>query len=98
VETVAAIWREAVASFAADVTLVLNADDPLVASLGQLARGRVVLFGLDDHALAAGEIDHAADARWCIHARLLRAHRPLAMRFVRQRAAIAGRRRLARDG
>jgi UDP-N-acetylmuramyl tripeptide synthase len=65
VETVAAIWREAVASFPEDVTLVLNADDPSVAALAEIARGPVVLFGLDDVAQAAGEIEHAADARWC---------------------------------
>jgi UDP-N-acetylmuramyl tripeptide synthase len=65
VETVAAIWREAVAAFPDDVTLVLNADDPTVASLRDCARGPVVLYGLDDVSQATGEIDHAADARWC---------------------------------
>ncbi len=65
VETVAAIWREAVASFPDDVTLVLNADDPTVASLRDCARGPVVLFGIEDASQATSEIDHAADARWC---------------------------------
>jgi UDP-N-acetylmuramyl tripeptide synthase len=65
VETVAALWREAVAGFSADVTLVLNADDPTIASLRDCARGCVLLFGLDDIALATGEVEHAADARWC---------------------------------
>ncbi len=65
VETVAAIWRQAVAGFPADLTLVLNADDPAIASLRDGARGPILLFGLDDVSQAAGEIDHAADARWC---------------------------------
>jgi UDP-N-acetylmuramyl tripeptide synthase len=65
VETVAAIWGEAVAAFPADVTLVLNADDPAVAALREQARGPVVLYGLDDVTQATGEIEHAADARWC---------------------------------
>jgi UDP-N-acetylmuramyl tripeptide synthase len=65
VETVAAIWRETVAAFPNDVTLVLNADDPTVASLRDCARGSVVLYGLGDVSQATHEIDHAADARWC---------------------------------
>jgi UDP-N-acetylmuramyl tripeptide synthase len=65
VETVATIWRDAITAFPADVTLVLNADDPTVASLRDCARGPIVLYGLDDVSQAAGEIDHAADARWC---------------------------------
>jgi UDP-N-acetylmuramyl tripeptide synthase len=65
VDTVAAIWRQAVAELPADVTLVLNADDPAVASLRDCARGRVVMYGLDDVSPATGEIEHAADARWC---------------------------------
>jgi lipid II isoglutaminyl synthase (glutamine-hydrolysing) len=65
VETVAAIWREAVGVFLDDVTLVLNADDPSVAALRDHARCPVVLFGLDDASLATATIEHAADARWC---------------------------------
>lgn len=65
VETVAAIWRRAIAGFTPEVTLVLNADDPSVASLREAARGPVITFGLEDASLASGEIEHAADARWC---------------------------------
>ena len=65
VETVATIWREAVSTLPEDVTLALNADDPAVAALREHARGQVVLYGLDDVAQATGEIEHAADARWC---------------------------------
>ncbi len=65
VETVATLWRTAVRSFPAEVTLVLNADDPAVASLSDVALGRVVLYGVDDEAQAGGPLEHAADARWC---------------------------------
>lgn len=65
VETVAGIWRTAARAFPEDRTLVLNADDPAVASLRECARGPVITFGLDDVSLTAGEIEHAADARWC---------------------------------
>jgi UDP-N-acetylmuramyl tripeptide synthase len=67
VETVAALWRKAVAKLPDDVTLCLNADDPAVASLRDSATGRVLLYGLDDVTQAAGPIEHAADARWCPH-------------------------------
>jgi UDP-N-acetylmuramyl tripeptide synthase len=65
VETVAALWRKATAEFAQEVTLVLNADDPSVASLADHARGAVVTYGLDDDSVAQAETEHAADARWC---------------------------------
>ncbi|MEK7247507.1 MAG: Mur ligase family protein, partial [Chloroflexota bacterium] len=65
VETVAAIWRKAISDFSPDVTLIINADDPAVASLREHARGPVITYGLDDTSLATEEIEHAADARWC---------------------------------
>ncbi|MDO8616675.1 MAG: MurT ligase domain-containing protein [Dehalococcoidia bacterium] len=65
VETVAAVWRAAAREFPPDVTLVLNADDPAVAALGDVAGGPVVFFGLADRAAAGQTLDHAADARWC---------------------------------
>ncbi len=66
VETVAALWRKAVAEFPENVTLVLNADDPAVASLRDSATGPVISFGLQDVLQATNEIEHAADARWCV--------------------------------
>jgi UDP-N-acetylmuramyl tripeptide synthase len=65
VEAVAAIWRKALGELPPDLTVVLNTDDPAVASLAENARGHVVRYGLDDASLAAGQIEHAADARWC---------------------------------
>ena len=65
VETVATLWRSAVRSFPAKVTLALNADDPAVASLSDVALGKVVLYGVDDETQAGGPLEHAADARWC---------------------------------
>ena len=65
VETVAAIWRKAIVELPQDVTLIINADDPAIASLREHACGPVITYGLDDTSLAAEEIEHAADARWC---------------------------------
>lgn len=65
VETVATLWQQAVNSWPSDVTIVLNADDPSVSSLRDSARGPVLTYGLDDPSAGSGQIEHAADARWC---------------------------------
>lgn len=46
-QTTADRWRAALRTLPAATTLVLNADDPLVASLGHDAPGRVVYFGVE---------------------------------------------------
>jgi UDP-N-acetylmuramyl tripeptide synthase len=45
-------------------TVVLNADDPLVASLGRGAK-RPVYFGVEDHAFDTGTLQHIADSKDC---------------------------------
>jgi UDP-N-acetylmuramyl tripeptide synthase len=45
--------------------VVLNADDPSLASLAQATEGRVVLYGLEDTSRGVDRLEHAADARWC---------------------------------
>ena len=64
-EHVAEGWREAVAGLDEASTLVVNADDPLVA---ELARGRAgaVTFGLDDPRHARPALQHAADSKYCV--------------------------------
>jgi UDP-N-acetylmuramyl tripeptide synthase len=64
-ELVAERWREAVAALEPAASVVVNADDPLVANL---ARGRqnVVRFGLDDPSAARERLPHAADSKYCI--------------------------------
>ena len=47
-----------------DSTVVLNADDPLVASLGRGAK-RPVYFGVEDQALDTGALQHIADSKDC---------------------------------
>jgi lipid II isoglutaminyl synthase (glutamine-hydrolysing) len=65
VHYVAAIWRRALASLSTQAVLVLNADDPLVASLATAHGGRVLYYGVDDGALGGALVPHAADARLC---------------------------------
>ncbi len=64
-ETIAERWQQVVAGpGATGATLVLNADDPLVADLGR-ERADAVFFGLEDPAVAMAERQHAADAKHC---------------------------------
>lgn len=65
VDAVASLWREMLTRTPQDVILVLNADDPTVASLGD-TRENVRYFGVDDIGLGSPELDHASDARTCL--------------------------------
>jgi len=65
VDSVAAVWRPAVASLPPTTTVVLNADDPGVASLADACRGPVLFYAVGDTSCAVDQIEHAADARWC---------------------------------
>jgi UDP-N-acetylmuramyl tripeptide synthase len=47
-----------------DGAVILNADDPLVASLGNSAR-RPVFYGVDEPALDTGRLQHVADSKDC---------------------------------
>lgn len=62
VDTVAGIWRRALADAPPTTTLVLNADDPLTAALADEWPGPVHFFGLELPEAADAE---QADARWC---------------------------------
>jgi UDP-N-acetylmuramyl tripeptide synthase len=63
-ETTATHIRRALGQGPEGVTAVLNADDPMVASLGE-DLPRVVYAGIDDAALLQPELRHGADARFC---------------------------------
>ncbi|MCC7371103.1 MAG: Mur ligase family protein [Chloroflexi bacterium] len=65
VHFVADLWAKAVAHLPTDTTLVLNADDPLVATLGHERAEAAVYFGVGDASVGSGETPHAADARIC---------------------------------
>jgi UDP-N-acetylmuramyl tripeptide synthase len=65
VDSVAAVWRQALAALPSSVTVVLNADDPGVASLADASRGPVLFYAVSDASCAVYQIEHAADARWC---------------------------------
>ena len=61
-ELVAERWRAAVDSLP-DAQLVVNGDDPQV---GDLGRGRALVFGVDDPSHARPSLQHAADSKYCL--------------------------------
>jgi len=65
-ETIADRWAAAVRTGPArDSTLVLNADDPVIADLGRERTAPVLYFGVEDASLALAGMAHAADAKHC---------------------------------
>jgi UDP-N-acetylmuramyl tripeptide synthase len=71
VDTVASRWQEAISMLPDDTVLVLNADDPTTAYLGNAFAGKVLYFGIDDPELdlaaqsPASEHHQAIDTRTC---------------------------------
>ena len=64
-ELVAERWRGAVAGLPRETTLVVNADDPVVADLAA-DRDDVLRYGLDDPRHARAHVQHAADSKYCV--------------------------------
>jgi UDP-N-acetylmuramyl tripeptide synthase len=64
-DAIADRWAQVVARVP-QTTLVLNADDPLVADLGrERDAGGAVYFGVEDPSMALPELQHAADSKHC---------------------------------
>ena len=64
-ELTAERWRQAVHDLPHETTLVVNADDPVVADLATGRPGSVT-FGVDDPASARPALQHAADSKYCL--------------------------------
>ena len=65
VDTIARRWGQAIAPLARDTTIILNADDPTLSSLGQDLTQKVLYFGLNEPKLYLDEIPHAVDSIYC---------------------------------
>jgi UDP-N-acetylmuramyl tripeptide synthase len=65
VHFVANLWSKAIRRLPPDTSLVLNADDPLVASLGHGLPAAPIFFGVGDPSVGVAEVPHASDARIC---------------------------------
>lgn len=66
VNTLAAIWEKALARLPQDSVVVLNADDPRVAHLGELTTRRVLYFGVEDDSCALSRLPDAVDSSHCL--------------------------------
>lgn len=64
-ETLARIWTGLAAERSGQTRFILNADDPLIAGIGQASGADVVWFGLDDPSAAREEAGESHDARLC---------------------------------
>jgi UDP-N-acetylmuramyl tripeptide synthase len=65
VDFIAHLWQRALSKAGPSTTVVLNADDPQVAYLGEGIAARVMYFGLEDRQWARPVLEHAADSRRC---------------------------------
>jgi UDP-N-acetylmuramyl tripeptide synthase len=65
VHFVANLWRAAARLLPAESTVLLNADDPLVASIADDLAATTITYGLEDGSVGTGRLPHAADARLC---------------------------------
>lgn len=66
VTTIAETWRKSFKKLTNETTLILNADDPLVASLSGSLKAKTVFFGLNDENKKE-IIKHGADTIYCPH-------------------------------
>lgn len=64
-DTLAAKMKKAVATLDASAKVALNADDPLVASIGSGIDQEVMYYGIDDESYASNTMQHAADSKHC---------------------------------
>ena len=65
VDAIAQRWRTAFRTLPAASTVVLNADDPAVAGLGEGLTCNVVYYGVQDIAHGVGAARHTADSAFC---------------------------------
>jgi lipid II isoglutaminyl synthase (glutamine-hydrolysing) len=64
-EILAERWRAAIGALDPGVSLVVNADDPVVADLAADRQG-ALRFGIDDPRHARSALQHAADSKYCL--------------------------------
>jgi len=62
-DSIAKKWKDAFAKLPSVTTLLLNADDPLVSSLGENSKAQIAYFGLTEK--SSQQLSHAADSIYC---------------------------------
>lgn len=66
VDTIAEKWKKAFSILTGETTLILNADDPLIASLGKNIHASTVYFGLTEKSEQGSGFEHATDSIFCL--------------------------------
>ncbi|MBI2201770.1 MAG: DUF1727 domain-containing protein, partial [Armatimonadetes bacterium] len=66
IDYIAGLWRKALRQLPSSARVVLNADDPLVASLGKSLAASVLYFGIEDERYGRATLEHAADSKSCV--------------------------------
>lgn len=64
-ETLADAWKDLAGRLSGITGFVLNADDPLIADIGNSSGADTLYFGIEDPAQALPELQHAHDAKLC---------------------------------
>lgn len=59
-------WKDALAILPSSVKILINANDPALAFLGERSRGKVFYFGVDDKEFNLKEVPHYADSSYCL--------------------------------
>ena len=65
IDAIATRWAKALADLPAEATVVVNADDPTLATMTTGITARRVTFGLDESRFRLDALPHAADAATC---------------------------------
>jgi len=65
VDTIAARWRSALSGLSKEVAVILNADDPTVASLAAEVPNKCLFFGLDNSSFYQEVAPYVQDALFC---------------------------------
>lgn len=65
IDTLAKKWQKALNKLPSKTIVILNADDPTVASLGKKLKCKIIYFGIKDKSLGIKFLSHASDATFC---------------------------------
>lgn len=65
VDVIVEKWLYALAKLPRDTTLILNSDDPGIATIGINVKGKTLYFGINDPKLYIRQKEHATDSTFC---------------------------------
>ena len=65
VDVIVEKWQNALSKLPSSTTVIVNSDDPGVASLGKSVKGKVLYFGLNDKTKFLKKKEHATDSTFC---------------------------------